>query len=237
MCRDGMEAGIRDRVEGIRKNIAAAALRSGRRPEDVRLMAVTKTVADHRIREAVEAGVDIIGENYVQEARRKREQAGRSVPWHLIGHLQSNKAKYAVRLFDMIHSLDRMSLAVELDKRSRMCGCVTPVLIEVNVSGEETKRGVPLEEAVPLVREVSALEHLSIQGLMTMPPWFDDPEEARPFFAALRGLRDRIIGEGIARVEMRELSMGMSQDYTVAVEEGATIVRIGRLIFGERPGR
>ena len=118
-----------------------------------------------------------------------------------------------------------------------MAGCVTPVLIEVNVSGEKTKRGVPLEEAVPLVREVSALEHLSIQGLMTMPPWFDDPEEARPFFAALRGLRDRIIGEGIARVEMRELAMGMSQDYTVAVEEGATIVRIGRLIFGERPGR
>ncbi len=232
-----MEAGIRDRVEGIRKNIAAAALRSGRRPEDVRLMAVTKTVADHRIREAVEAGVDIIGENYVQEARRKMEQAGRSVPWHLIGHLQSNKAKYAVRLFDMIHSLDRMSLAVELDKRSRMAGCVTPVLIEVNVGGEETKRGVPLEEAVPLVRAVSVLEHLSIQGLMTMPPWFDDPEEARPFFAALRGLRDRIIGEGIARVGMRELSMGMTQDYPVAVEEGATIVRIGRLIFGERPSR
>ena len=109
------------------------------------------------------------------------------------------------------------------------------MLIEVNVSGEETKRGVPLEEAVPLVRAVSVLEHLSIQGLMTMPPWFDDPEEARPFFTALRGLRDRIIGARIARVGMRELSMGMSQDYPVAVEEGATIVRIGRLIFGERP--
>lgn len=232
-----METGIREQVDHIRKNIAAAALRTGRRPEDVRLMAVTKTVADDRIREAVEAGVDIIGENYVQEARRKMERAGRSVPWHFIGHLQSNKARYAVRLFDMIHSLDRMTLAVELDKRSRMAGCVTRVLIEVNVSGEETKRGVPIEEAVSLIREVSALEHLSVQGLMTMPPWFDDPKEARPFFAALRGLRDRIVGEGIARVEMKELSMGMSQDYPVAVEEGATIVRIGRLIFGERPVR
>jgi uncharacterized pyridoxal phosphate-containing UPF0001 family protein len=128
-----------------------------------------------------------------------------------------------------------MALAVELDKRSRLAGCVTRVLIEVNISGEETKRGVPFPEAIPLVREVSALENLSIQGLMTMPPWFDDPEEARPCFTALRMLRDRIIAERIAHVEMKELSMGMSQDYQVAVEEGATIVRIGRSIFGERP--
>jgi pyridoxal phosphate enzyme (YggS family) len=198
-------------------------------------MAVTKTVDDPRIREAISAGVDILGENYVQEGKRKIEQMGKSVEWHMIGHLQTNKAKYAVRLFDMIHSLDRMALAVELDKRSRLAGCVTRVLIEVNISGEETKRGVPFQEAIPLVREVSALENLSIQGLMTMPPWFDDPEEARPCFAALRGLRDRIIAERIVHVEMKELSMGMSQDYRVAVEEGATIVRIGRSIFGERP--
>jgi hypothetical protein len=192
-------------------------------------------VDDHRIREAMSAGVDILGENYVQEGKRKIEQMGKSVEWHMIGHLQTNKAKYAVRLFDMIHSLDRMALAVELDKRSRLAGCVTRVLIEVNISGEETKRGVPFAEAIPLVREVSALENLSIQGLMTMPPWFDDPEEARPCFAALRGLRDRIVAERIAHVEMKELSMGMSQDYQVAVEEGATMVRIGRSIFGERP--
>jgi hypothetical protein len=198
-------------------------------------MAVTKTVDDPRIREAISAGVDILGENYVQEGKRKIEQMGKSVEWHMIGHLQTNKAKYAVRLFDMIHSLDRMALAVELDKRSRLAGCVTRVLIEVNISGEETKRGVPFQEAIPLVREVSALENLSIQGLMTMPPWFDDPEEARPCFTALRMLRDRIIAERIAHVEMKELSMGMSQDYQAAVEEGATIVRIGRSIFGERP--
>jgi pyridoxal phosphate enzyme (YggS family) len=198
-------------------------------------MAVTKTVDDPRIGEAISAGVDILGENYVQEGKRKIEQMGKSVEWHMIGHLQTNKAKYAVRLFDMIHSLDRMALAVELDKRSRLAGCVTRVLIEVNISGEETKRGVPFQEAIPLVREVSALENLSIQGLMTMPPWFDDPEEARPCFTALRMLRDRIIAERIAHVEMKELSMGMSQDYQVAVEEGATMVRIGRSIFGERP--
>ena len=230
-----MELSIRDQIEIIRENIAKAALTSGRRAADVRLMAVTKTVDDPRIREAMSAGVDILGENYVQEGKRKIEQMGKSVEWHMIGHLQTNKAKYAVRLFDMIHSLDRMALAVELDKRSRLAGCVTRVLIEVNISGEETKRGVPFQEAIPLVREVSALENLSIQGLMTMPPWFDDPEEARPCFAALRGLRDRIIAERIAHVEMKELSMGMSQDYQVAVEEGATMVRIGRSIFGERP--
>ena len=230
-----MELSIRDQIEIIRENIAKAALTSGRRAADVRLMAVTKTVDDHRIREAISAGVDILGENYVQEGKRKIEQMGKSVEWHMIGHLQTNKAKYAVRLFDMIHSLDRMALAVELDKRSRLAGCVTRVLIEVNISGEETKRGIPFQEAIPLVREVSALENLSIQGLMTMPPWFDDPEEARPCFAALRRLRDRIIAERIAHVEMKELSMGMSQDYQVAVEEGATMVRIGRSIFGERP--
>jgi pyridoxal phosphate enzyme (YggS family) len=145
------------------------------------------------------------------------------------------KSKDAVRLFDMIHSLDRIELARELDKRSRMAGVVTKVLVEVNISGEETKRGVAHRDALPLIREVSALENISVQGLMTMPPWFDDPEEARPFFVTLRELKERVAAENLPRVQMRELSMGMSQDYEVAVEEGATIVRIGRSIFGERP--
>jgi pyridoxal phosphate enzyme (YggS family) len=197
-------------------------------------MAVTKTVDDRRIMQAIDAGVDMIGENYVQEARRKIELMGKSIEWHLIGHLQTNKAKYAVRLFHMIHSLDRIELARELDRRSRMARVVTRVLIEVNISGEETKRGVAHRDALPLIREVSALENISVQGLMTMPPWFDDPEEARPFFVALRELKDRVAAENLPRVQMQELSMGMSQDYQVAVEEGATIVRIGRSIFGER---
>jgi pyridoxal phosphate enzyme (YggS family) len=225
---------VKDNIKMIRDNIANAALRSGREASDIRLMAVTKTVADERIMEAIDAGVDIIGENYVQEAKRKIEKMGKNVEWHMIGHLQSKKSKYAVRLFDMIHSIDRIKLAKELDKRASMAECVTKILIEVNISGEETKSGVKKEDALNLVKDISALENLSIQGLMTMPPWFDDPEDARPYFVNLRKLRDRIAEEKIPNVEMCELSMGMSGDYQVAVEEGATIVRIGTVIFGER---
>jgi pyridoxal phosphate enzyme (YggS family) len=184
--------------------------------------------------EAIEAGVDIIGESYVQEAKRKIEKMGRNIEWHMIGYLQSNKAKYAVKLFDMIHSVDRMDLAVELDRRAGAAAIATKILVEVNISGEKTKSGVPYEEAMRLVKDISSLDNLSIQGLMTMAPWFDNPEDARPYFKALRELRDRIVEENINRVEMRELSMGMSGDYDVAVEEGATIVRVGRKIFGER---
>jgi hypothetical protein len=223
-----------DNILKIREDIAEAALRSGRDPSEIRLMAVTKTVDDARILEAIEAGVNIIGENYVQEAKRKIATMDVDVQWHMIGHLQSNKAKYAVRLFDMIHSVDRLSLAVELDKRSAKVGRVTDVLVEVNVSGEESKSGIGAEEAPALARDIASLEHLSIRGLMTMPPWFDDPEDARPYFVALRELRDRLAAEEIPGVEMRELSMGMSGDYRVAVEEGATIVRIGTAIFGPR---
>jgi pyridoxal phosphate enzyme (YggS family) len=229
-----MESAVKANIEKVRTAIAGAALRAGRKASDVRLMAVTKTVDDERIMEAMEAGVDIIGESYVQEAKRKIEKMGRTIEWHMIGYLQSNKAKYAVKLFDMIHSVGRMDLAVELDRRAAAAGLVTKILIEVNTSGEKTKSGAPYKEAMQLVRDISSLEHLSIQGLMTMAPWFDNPEDARPYFASLRELRDRIIDEKINRVEMRELSMGMSGDYEVAVEEGATIVRVGRSIFGER---
>ena len=229
-----MEATVRNNIQRVKKRIAEAALRSGRNVSDVRLMAVTKTVDDDRIMEAIAAGVDIIGESYVQEATRKIEKMGRPLEWHMIGSLQSNKAKYAVTLFDMIHSVNRMGLAVELDRRSEIAGRVMKILIEVNVSGEETKSGVPVAEAIGLVKCVAPLRNLSIQGLMTMPPWFDDPEDARPCFTTLRDLRNRIVDEQIPGVEMRELSMGMSGDYEVAVEEGATIVRVGRTIFGER---
>ncbi|MBU1745243.1 MAG: YggS family pyridoxal phosphate-dependent enzyme [Proteobacteria bacterium] len=228
---------VADNIRQIREIIAEAAGRSRRSPSAVRLMAVTKTVRDDRIVEAVRAGVDIIGENYVQEAKRKVETIGRPGEWHMIGRLQTNKAKYAVRLFDMIQSVDRLGLAVEIDRHARAAGLVMKILIEVNVAGEATKSGVPITEAVKLVRAVAPLPNLSVRGLMTMPPWFDDPEEARPFFRALRELRDRIETEGMPRVEMRELSMGMTGDYAVAIEEGATIVRIGRGIFGERPPR
>ncbi|MDD5723089.1 MAG: YggS family pyridoxal phosphate-dependent enzyme [Syntrophales bacterium] len=229
-----MMSAVGDNIQKIREEIAKAALRSGREPSAVRLMAVTKTVDDDRILEAIEAGVDIMGENYIQEAKRKIETMDVTVKWHMIGHLQSNKAKYAVRLFDMVHSVDRMGLAAELDKRSAAAGRVTSILIEVNVSGEESKRGVRSDDAPALVREIARLDNLSIRGLMTMPPWCDDPEDARPYFAALRELRDRIVAEEIPGIGMRELSMGMSGDYRVAVEEGATIVRVGTAIFGAR---
>ncbi|MBN2516137.1 MAG: YggS family pyridoxal phosphate-dependent enzyme [Deltaproteobacteria bacterium] len=225
---------IRENIEKIRENIAEAAVRAGRNVSDIRLMGVTKTVDDARIMEAIEAGIDIIGENYVQEGKRKIEKMGKTLEWHMIGHLQSNKSKYAIKLFDLIHSVDRMSLARELDKRSGNAGLKTKILVEVNVSGEETKSGVRKENALSLIKEIAGLRNLAVQGLMTMPPWFDNQEDARPFFVALRELRDRIIEEDLPDVVMKELSMGMSGDYRVAVEEGATIVRIGTAIFGER---
>jgi pyridoxal phosphate enzyme (YggS family) len=227
---------IADNIRHIREVIAEAARRSGRPASAIRLMAVTKTVDDDRILAAIQAGVEIIGENYVQEAKRKIEKLGKAGEWHLIGRLQKNKAKYAVHLFDMIHSVDRLELAAELDRRARAAGRVIPILVEVNVSGEETKSGIQINSALDLVRMVSPLENVSIRGLMTMPPWFDDPQESRPYFRALRELRDKIAREAILLVEMRELSMGMTDDYVVAIEEGATIVRIGRGIFGERKG-
>jgi len=226
---------VRENILRVRERIAAAAARAGRDPAGVRLMGVTKTVGDDRIRQAIEAGIDIIGENYVQEARRKIELMGKSVEWHFIGHLQTNKAKYAVRLFDMIHSVNRVSLAEELNRRAAAAGVVCRVLIEVNLAGEESKSGAAPEEAPGLIRAIAAgMPSLSIQGLMTMAPWYDDPERARPCFAGLRMLRDRIAAENIPNVTLRELSMGMTDDFEVAVEEGATIVRIGRAIFGER---
>ena len=226
--------GVEDKIRHVREVMAEAARRSGRPPEAIRLMAVTKTVDDDRIRAAMKAGVEIIGENYVQEAKRKIELLGKSGEWHLIGPLQTNKAKVAVRLFDMIHSVDRPELAAELDRRARAAGRVVPILVEVNISGEASKSGVPPHSTLELIRRIAPLENISIRGLMTMPPWFDDPEESRPYFRALRELRDRIAAEAVPRVAMRELSMGMTDDYAVAIEEGATIVRIGRGIFGER---
>ncbi|MCX5851238.1 MAG: YggS family pyridoxal phosphate-dependent enzyme [Deltaproteobacteria bacterium] len=225
---------VRENIEIIRTTIAEAALRSGRNPGDVRLMAVTKMVDEERIREAVACGVDIIGENYVQEAAQKIDGIGHGVEWHMIGHLQSNKAKYAVRLFNLIHSVDRVSLAEELDRRSGKAGCTTRILIEVNASGEDTKSGVAVGRAVDLVKAVAVFRNLSVQGLMAMAAWSQDPEQARGTFRAVRELRDRIIEADISGVTMKELSMGMTDEYPVAVEEGATIVRIGRAIFGER---
>jgi pyridoxal phosphate enzyme (YggS family) len=206
------------------------------------LVAVSKTVEAARIKEAIEAGVSILGENYVQEAQKKIEEVGRPacterfgegrpVSWHFIGHLQSNKVKYAIRLFDMIHSLDSIPLAEELNRRAEQADRVIRVMIEVNLSKEATKFGTDEEVVVNLAKRIQNLKHLFLEGLMTMPPYFDSPEMSRPYYIALRALKERMVKEG---VPMKELSMGMSNDFEIAIEEGATYVRVGTAIFGPR---
>ncbi len=222
-------------MASIRDRIRAAAEGAGRDPSEVRLVAVSKTVEADRIREAVDAGAEILGENYFQEAREKIDAlADTGVSWHFIGHLQSNKARYVVRDFDLIHSVDRLKLARELDRQAEKVGRVQPILIQVNLAGEASKSGVSGDRLMDLVREVVRLPHLAIRGLMTMPPFFDAPERVRPYFGELRRKRDEIRDAGIEGVAMDELSMGMTGDFEAAVAEGATLVRIGTAIFGER---
>ena len=219
----------------MRERIRKACESCGRDVDSVRLVAVSKTIPADSIREAIEAGVTILGENYVQESREKfNALAQYPVSWHFIGHLQSNKAKYAVRLFDLIHSVDSLKLARELDKQAKKVDKIQPILVQVNISGEDTKSGISADEDPGLVAEISRLENLSIKGLMTMPPYFYQPEKVKPFFAALRELRDQIKESALPGVSLEELSMGMTGDFEVAIEEGATLVRIGTAIFGER---
>jgi len=211
-----------------------AAGRAGHDPRKIKLVAVSKTIESARIQEAIEAGVTILGENYVQEARKKIAEIGHGVQWHMIGHLQKNKARHAITLFDYIHSIDGIPLAQELDRRAAQKGIRVRALVEVNLSGEAAKFGISSEAVMDLIYHVAPLKHISIEGLMTMPPYFDEPEKARPYFIRLRELRDRIEKEGIEGIRMDELSMGMSGDFGVAIEEGATMVRVGTAIFGER---
>lgn len=233
-----MKTAIAENIKTIRKRLAEAAARAGRNPESIRLMAVSKTVEPERIREAIDAGITALGENYVQEAREKIPALGHEVQWHMIGHLQTNKAKYVVNLFDWIHSVDRLELACELDRRAGQNNRNLNILMEVNVSGETSKSGAEPSAVLDLVRRISVLPNLSIRGLMTMPPYSDDPETSRPYFVALRELRDSLAAAAIPGVSMEELSMGMTDDFEVAIEEGATIIRVGRAIFGARsPGR
>jgi pyridoxal phosphate enzyme (YggS family) len=226
---------IANNLNSILERIGRAAARSGRQPESVKLVAVSKTVGPQPIREAVAAGVTDLGENYVQEARDKvAALSGLAVSWHYIGHLQSNKAKYAVKIFDLIHSVDSLKLAGELNRQAQKAGKVQRILIQVNLAGETSKSGVTEADAPALARAVAGLEHVMVEGLMTMPPFFNAPERVRPYFRALQTLRDGIAAMQIPGVQMKELSMGMTGDFEVAVEEGATLVRVGTAIFGER---
>jgi pyridoxal phosphate enzyme (YggS family) len=219
----------------VRERIAAAAIRSGRDPGSVKLVGVTKTVDLRRIEAAVTAGLNILGENYVQEAREKIQSFHDQVHWHFIGRLQVNKAKYAVKLFDLIHTVDSLKLAAELDRRAGALGLALPVLVQVNLAGESSKAGCRPDEAPSLIRQIAGLPHLKVRGLMTMPPFFSEPERARPYFRRLRQLSEEISTAGLEGVKLAELSMGMSGDFEAAIEEGATLVRVGTAIFGERP--
>ena len=226
---------IEARVRRVRDRIAKAAASCGRDPKTVTLVAASKTVPVDRIQAAIAAGVTAFGENYVQEAREKIEAtSGAPVSWHFIGHLQTNKAKYAVRLFDLIHSVDSAKLAKELDKRARKADKIQKILVQVNISGEETKSGIDTEHALDLVRDISSFENLTICGLMTMPPYFNAPEKVRPYFRALKSLQTAVIEKHMPNVNMTELSMGMTGDFETAIEEGSTLVRVGTAIFGER---
>jgi pyridoxal phosphate enzyme (YggS family) len=222
---------IKENLLRVTERIEKAARRVGRDPAEIKLVAVSKTVEVARVKEAIEAGALILGENYVQEAQKKIEEIGKPVAWHFIGHLQSNKAKYAVRLFDMIHSVDSLTLAQELNRRAEQAGQIAKVMIEVNISGEATKFGTDEEKVFGIVSGILHLNHLSLEGLMTMPPYFDLPEMSRPYYIELRELKEKMVREGIL---MKELSMGMSNDFEVAIEEGATYVRVGTAIFGAR---
>lgn len=226
---------MKEKLARINQRIADAAMGCGRDPQSVRLVAVSKTVDADRVAEAIDAGVAILGENYIQEAREKFNALyERPVQWHFIGHLQSNKAKYAVRLFNLIHSVDSFKLAKALDNAARKIDKVQEILVQVNISREESKSGTTEAEAEDLVMRISQLENLSLKGLMTMPPFFNAPEKARPFFLQLARLRDRMDRRQIPGICMDELSMGMTGDFEVAIEAGATLVRIGTAIFGAR---
>jgi pyridoxal phosphate enzyme (YggS family) len=230
---------VAENVARIRERMAHAAARAGRAPESITLMAVSKTVEPERIRAAYQAGLRVFGENRVQEFADKSGQLAelKDAEWHLIGHLQSNKSRKAAELFHAVDSVDSLRLAEKLDQAAGQSGKILLVLIEINVGGEENKTGVSADspELEQLLQSASRLEHLHVRGLMTVPPYTEDPEGARPFFRKLRELRDAIAARKLPAVEMVALSMGMSHDFEVAIEEGSTCVRVGTGIFGARP--
>jgi PLP dependent protein len=224
-----------ENVERVQERIHRACQRSGRAVKDVRLIAVSKAKPAEAIRQAYAAGLREFGENRVQEAAGKRKELeDLDAVWHLIGHLQSNKAKQACRIFDWVHSVDSLHLAEKIDREAEALGRKMPVLIEVHLGEEPGKFGVEEDELVRLAEQVGTLPSVELQGLMTLPPFFEEPQDVRPFFRHLRELAERIETRKLPGVSMRELSMGMSHDFEIAIEEGATIVRVGTAIFGER---
>ena len=227
--------GISGNLNDVMSRIRAAALNADRDPGSVRLVVVSKTVGPEKVMEAVCAGAVILGENRVQEASAKMEALTGRIPagveWHLIGTLQKNKARHAVGTFALIHSVDSVELAHEIDRQAAKRGLVQKLLLEINIAGEASKHGFAPEDAKAAAKEVAALANIRLDGLMCVPPFTDDPEDSRPYFVKMRGLLAEINKMGL---NLAELSMGMTQDYEVAVQEGATLVRVGTAIFGAR---
>ncbi len=225
---------IKENLEYVEKNICAACKKAGRDRSEVTLIAVSKTHPVSDIREAMACGIKVFGENKVQEMRDKTSEITENLSWHMIGHLQANKVKYLPGMACMIHSVDNLKLAEEIEKQAAKHDMVMDVLIEVNMAGEDTKFGLEPGKVCDFVREISGFEHICIRGLMTIAPYTDDPESNRVYFRGLRELKDEINSLNILKKNMDVLSMGMTGDYMVAIEEGATFVRVGTGIFGER---
>ncbi len=221
-------------IEDILDRVERAAIASNRNPEEVKLIAVTKTVDIDIMKRAIEYSIVHVGENKVQELVRKYEAIGPVVKWHLIGHLQRNKVKYIIDKVDLIHSLDSYRLAEEIDKRAKEINRFVECLLQVNVSGEESKYGISVKGAKELLKEIVTLNNVKIVGLMTMAPHVENQEETRQYFSALKTLSEEISETGLENVEMKYLSMGMSNDFEIAIEEGASLIRVGSSIFGER---
>lgn len=226
---------IEQRLAHIKNEIRMAALACDRNPETVELVAVSKRKSSNAVEAAIKAGVTLLGENYIQEAMDKIDTIGPCpATWHFIGHLQSNKARFAVKYFDLIHTVDSLKLAKEINKQAAKINKRQDILLQVNIADEASKSGATATHVPALVRDIAALEHVHLIGLMGMPPFFDDPEGARPYFKAMASLSDAIKKENIPGIDLKHLSMGMSGDFKVAIEEGATMVRIGTAIFGSR---
>ncbi len=223
---------FQERLDLVRARMSAACARVGRAPAEVKLLAVTKTMPAERVREAVACGLTLFGENRVQEAQAKIPLCPGRLSWHLVGHLQRNKTAAAVELFDMIHSVDSVRLLETVDRCAAAAGKIMPVCLEVNVSGESSKYGMPPADVAAAVVAANHLNNVNVVGLMTIPPFSPEPEKARPFFRRLREIRDEV--HRALQISLTELSMGMTGDFEVAIEEGATYIRVGTALFGER---
>jgi PLP dependent protein len=230
-----MKSILKKNIDLIQSCIKETAHLCGRNSNEIQLVAVTKTIQPERVREAIGFGLKTFGESYIQESRDKITAiVDSSVSWHFIGHLQSNKAKYAVKLFDLIHTVDSVKLACELNRQAQKINKVQDILLQVNVGMESSKSGASPDDVLDLTKAISSLQHLKVKGLMTIPPVYNSPERVAPYFQTLRKLRDIIQNEKIPNIDMKELSMGMTGDFKVAIREGATMIRIGTAIFGER---